>query len=59
MQPEAAFYHPQLKEYLLMYDDVRRADSPKETLLRFLQTTYDAAAILGKWDRRALERSVT
>ena len=59
VQPEAAFYHPQLKEYLLMYDDVRRADSPKETLLQFLQTTYDAAAILGKWDRRALERSVT
>src|SRR6516164_3682228 len=59
VKPHEAFYHPQLKEYLLMYDDVRRADSPKETLLQFLQTTYDAAAILGKWDRRALERSVT
>jgi hypothetical protein len=59
VQPEAAIYHPQMKEYLLMYDDLRRADSPKETLLQFLQTTYDAAAILGRWDRRALERSVT
>ena len=30
MKPAAAFYHPQLHEYLLMYDDVRRADSPKD-----------------------------
>jgi hypothetical protein len=58
VQPAAAFYHPQIKEYLLMYDDVRRADSPKEALMQFLQTTYDAAADLGKWDRPALERSV-
>ncbi|MFZ1136429.1 MAG: DUF5996 family protein [Candidatus Korobacteraceae bacterium] len=58
VKPGAAFYHPQLGEYLLMYDDVRRADSPKEFLVQFLQTTYDAAATLGKWDRKALERSV-
>jgi Family of unknown function (DUF5996) len=58
VKPGAAFYDPQLREYLLMYDDVRRADSPKETLMQFLQTTYDAAASLGKWDRKALERSV-
>ena len=41
-----------------MYDDVRRADLPEELLMQFLQTTYDAAAILGKWDRKALERQV-
>ncbi len=58
VKPGAAFYDPQLHEYLLMYDDVRRAESPKETLMQFLQTTYDAAASLGKWDRKALERSV-
>jgi len=58
VQPEAAFYHPKLGEYLLLYDDVRRADSPKQFLLDFLQSTYDAAATLGKWDRAALERSV-
>jgi hypothetical protein len=56
VKPAAAFYHPQLREYLLMYDDVRRSDLPKETLMHFLQTTYDAAAILGKWDRKDLER---
>ena len=52
----SAFYHPQMKEFLLMYDDVRSADSPKAALMEFLQSTYDAAANLGKWDRKALER---
>ena len=54
--PAAAFYHPQMKEYLLMYDDVRKAASPKAALMDFLQSTYDAAATLAKWDRKALER---
>ena len=58
VKPAEAFYHPKLHEFLLMYDDVRRAVAPKEALMQFLQTTYDAAAILGKWDRTALERSV-
>jgi len=57
VKPAEAFYHPQLREYLLMYDDVRRANNPKQALMEFLQTTYDAAATLGKWDRKALERS--
>jgi len=57
VRPEGAFYHPQLREYLLMYDDVRRSDLPRETLMQFLQTSYDAAATAGKWDRKALERS--
>jgi hypothetical protein len=58
VQPAGAFYHPELHEYLLMYDDVRRASSPKEFLMQFLETSYDAAATLGKWDRKALERRV-
>lgn len=57
VRPAEAFYHPQLKEFILMYDDVRRASSPRETLLAFLQSTYEAAAELAKWDRRELERS--
>jgi hypothetical protein len=56
VRPQAAFYHPQLKEFLLMYEDVRTADSPKTALLEFLQSTYDAAADLAKWDRKHLER---
>ncbi|MGA1986080.1 MAG: DUF5996 family protein [Candidatus Sulfotelmatobacter sp.] len=56
VRPQAAFYHPQLKEFLLMYDDVRTAESPKTALLEFLQSTYDAAADLANWDRKNLER---
>jgi hypothetical protein len=57
VQPAAAFYHPQMKEFLLMYDDVRRSASPREALLSFLQSTYEAGANLAKWDRKDLERS--
>jgi len=56
VRPPAAFYHPQMKEFLLMYDDVRTAFDPKTTLMEFLHSTYDAAADLGNWDRKALER---
>jgi hypothetical protein len=56
VSPAAAFYHPQLHEYLLMYDDVRRAASPRKDLLSFLQSTYDAGANLARWDRKELER---
>jgi Family of unknown function (DUF5996) len=57
VRPAEAFYHAQLKEFLLMYDDVRQAASPRETLAAFLQSTYDAAADLAKWDRKELETS--
>jgi Family of unknown function (DUF5996) len=56
VRPEAAFYHPQMKEFLLMYDDVRGAASPKAALMEFLQSTYDASADLARWDRKSLER---
>ncbi len=56
VQPAAAFYHPQLHEFLLMYDDVRRSASPREALLRFLQSRYEAAADLAHWNRKELER---
>jgi len=58
VQPSASFYHPQLREFLLMYDDVRAADSPRRALLDFLQSTYEAGANLGRWDRNALEMPV-
>jgi len=56
MKPSAAFYSSELREFLLPYDSVRRSQDPDATLLEFLQTTYDAAATLGKWDRETLER---
>ncbi len=56
VRPAGAKWNPQLSEFILMYDDVRQADSPERALLEFLQSTYDAAARLAKWDRAALER---
>ena len=56
VEPAAAFYSPDFNEFLLKYDDVRRAASPREALLQFLQTTYDAGASLGNWNRAELER---
>ncbi len=58
VRPSAAFYHPQMREFLLMYDDVRNSQTPQATLLDFLQSTYDAGANLGNWNRSELERSV-
>ena len=59
VRPQAAYYHPQMKEFLLMYDNVRAAASPRDALMQFLQSTYDAAAECGQWDRKALERPST
>lgn len=56
VRPDGAFYSTDLREFILPYDVVRESESPDDTLLAFLQSTYDAAADLGKWDRDALER---
>jgi uncharacterized protein DUF5996 len=57
VRPAKAFYHTGMSEYFLMYDDVRRAESPRDMLLEFMQSTYEAGANLAKWDRAALERA--
>jgi hypothetical protein len=56
VEPGSAFYSPELREFLLPHDAVRTAASPDDVLLAFLQSTYEAAANLGRWDRAALER---
>ncbi len=58
VRPAAAFYNNQVGEFLLMYDDVRASESPRAALLDFCQSTYDAAADLGHWDRAALEKPI-
>ncbi|MGA8491577.1 MAG: DUF5996 family protein [Terriglobales bacterium] len=55
--PAKAFYHSQMHEFLLMYDDFRSAAEPKAELLEFLQSTYDSGANLGKWNRKDLEKA--
>jgi hypothetical protein len=56
IQPQAAYFHEKLGEFILPYEAVRTAEHPDKTLLSFLQTTYEAAAILAHWDRASLER---
>ena len=56
LKPEAAHYHPGLHEFVLMYDDARRANSPRKEILKFAQSAYEAGAELTGWDRKALER---
>jgi hypothetical protein len=56
VKPEAAYYDKQLGEFILKYDDMRKAASPDDALMEFLQGTYEAGAKLGKWDRASLER---
>jgi uncharacterized protein DUF5996 len=55
IRPAAARWNPQLSEFILMYDDVRQAPSPEAALYEFLESTYEAGATLGNWDRAAVE----
>ena len=59
IKPDGAYYHNELGEYILPYSVVQASDNPDSTLLDFLQTTYEAAADLGNWDRYALEKTST
>ncbi len=54
VQPSFAKYNPQLKEFVLPYEEMRRTESPDAALLDFARSTYDAASTLGNWDRAAL-----
>src|SRR6185295_10629124 len=53
--PEAAVFHDKAGEFILPYAAVSNAVDPDQTLLGFLETTYEAAATLGNWDRASLE----
>jgi hypothetical protein len=55
IRPAGACWNTRLSEFILLYDDVRRAESPEETLYEFLESTYEAGASLAKWDRAKLE----
>ncbi len=54
--PAAGRYDTTLHEWVLPYEAVRASANPDAALLDFWQSTYDAAASLGAWDRAALER---
>lgn len=54
--PAATYYNEQLGGFYLHHDDLISAPDPDEALMQFCQSTYDAAADCGKWDRDLLER---
>jgi len=56
VRPKAAYYHPVMREWILPYESVRSSPDPEGALLEFLESTYEAAATLAKWDRAKLER---
>ena len=55
VSPGGAAYNAELREFILPYDAVRQSASPDGALLAFLQSSYEAAADVGAWDRSALE----
>jgi hypothetical protein len=56
VRPVQAFYDAKIGEFLLPYDAVRNSADPAAAVLEFFQSTYEASANLGGWDRAALER---
>ena len=55
VKPKKDLYSKDMGEFFLRYDDVIKAKDPENYLMEFLQTTYEAAAITGNWDRHSLE----
>ena len=56
VRPAAARYDTALSEFLLPYESVRTSANPEEALMQFLESTYEAAADLARWNRGDLER---
>jgi hypothetical protein len=56
VKPIEAFYSTELSEFILPYEAVRRSIDPDRAILDFCESTYEAAADLGGWDRELLER---
>lgn len=57
VQPDVAYFDNRLGEFVLRYEDARRAPLPEEAILSFFQSAYEAGASLSHWDRSGLERT--
>lgn len=55
VQPNEAYYHQKLGEFILPYAAVQAAEKPEDKLLEFLHSAYGNGANLAKWDRASLE----
>lgn len=57
IQPDVAYFHPELAEFILPYQNIRQAERPEDLILEFYRNAYEIGASLGNWDRSALERN--
>ena len=55
VQPDGAYYHRELGEFILPYEAVRSSAAPELAIMEFVDSTYARAATLANWDRAALE----
>lgn len=50
LRPEAARWNPNLGEFILLYEDVRRSRDPRQAILDFAESTFKAGAARQEWD---------
>ena len=54
IRPSTARYDDRLGEFIFPYKDARTAAPPERAIMDFFQSTYEAGATLGHWDREQL-----
>jgi hypothetical protein len=54
LSPKEAFWSPEAGEAFLMYEDVRKANSPEKAVLDFLESVYQAGTKRANWDTEDL-----
>ncbi len=57
LRPQGAHWDPSIREFLLPYDDVRSASSPREAVLEFCESVYAAGAKRAHWNETLLTKS--
>jgi len=59
ISPDSAYWNKDMGEFMLNYEDVQKSSNPSETLMAFLQSSYDAASSVSNWDRESLDCDFT
>jgi hypothetical protein len=54
ISPAAARFEPTMQEFVLLYDDARRHESPAEAITEFFDSAYQVSARLAGWDTASL-----
>ena len=59
ISPDSAYWNKDMGEFMLNYEDVQKSSNPSETLMAFLQSSYDAGSHVSNWDRESLDCDFT